>query len=982
MKNTSSIFVRSRLMTWLGAFFCFILVPAFLINEGLDSILQLRSEKERSLIYKEMDDRLSFLTRHADESHYYHSLLKNAFSRASRSSSPLRSIEKSIALLRHRFPGALRFIVWNDKKQVVDALTDEKSYRYIVSNLQSFFSEIAEHCRSNYPGEPAQLPVVEKRINLFRSYLGRFLVPHHLRLPFQAGEHGRCILADSPDGYPLFWFDSCAELTLLCSIKTSLNANPGVRHAVEMLNKPDNPLISGFISTSDLGKSIDEISDNDQRQLLIELGKYENAGMSHRQTDDYLMAFKLLSPDLRGFCLLHKRNLGLGYPEQRKTEILTRLLAAILIALGVFYCYTLRLPRLNFSIRTRMAFLFLYANGLPLMILGTIGHEYMQQREYALLNEAHARNERILQEMDAGYRRHTMAMTRSTMAELAEFTKNVKTRLPDKSDLERIKRVVHALNAEEINIYGESGDSIIGYKPNRKPAGQTFMRMFATSALSFANQNEELNVFGDGKSGKSSLAITSNSIVNDHRSLLENLLNTLESVEIYSFGTDLKLCFARLLGDPEARKFHSALVLTWRVEDAQAGYAEQQMARSNAGQSDTVFAAMAASTGQIYTQKGFNDEKLRPIMQKALNLQSAHENYLQINGQMYLITAIAGRQANSIALAAVTPVAYIAEDMESTWFQMLALVFLSIMIISAVVVALSKQFLRPVRQLAEAVRQIGQRNFSHRTSIDSPDEFGELGKVFNMTMEGMAELEIGKVVQEALLPDSNYINNRVRIFARTATMTKLGGDYFDYLKLSDHQTGVFMGDVAGHGIPAALIMAMAKATVLVNQPLLTDPAGLLSALHDMLFRLKSDGFKRMMTCQYLLIDDLGGEVLIANAGHCYPVVVGKNGCSSRMEEIIGTPVGIARKARYQNRQISLQPGETMVLYSDGLIEATSASGEVFGPDMLLDQVKTLWSSNLEQYYQNLFQANRAWVKSVDDDLTIVLIRYGEETDYE
>ncbi len=972
-----SIFLRYRLMTWLGAIFCFILVPAFLINEGLGSMLRLRSEKEQRRIFSEMDDRLSFLTRHADERHYYHSLLKRAFQKAIRSDEPLKSFGRSIDLLKKRFPGALRFIVWNSSGQVVNELTDEKSYRYIISNLYGFFREIAEHCRSNYPGEPETLPVVEKRINLFRSYLGRFLVPQHLRLPFQAGEHGRCILADSPDAYPLFWFDSDASLTVLCSIKSTLFDNPGVRHAVEILNRKETAIKTGFIDMRNLGTSIEEFSDLDQRQIMIELGKFENAGLAHRPTADHLMAFKLLSPDLRGFCIMNRRDLSIGYPDRNRAGILMRLLAAISVILGVIYCYTLRLPRLNISIRTRMALLFLYANGLPLMILGTIGHEYLQQREDALLSEAHARNERILQEIDSGYRRHKRALNRRTAAELKDFTIAVKDRLPDRNDLETMKRIVHDLEAEELTIFGEDGSTLVGYKRNRKPAGQTFVRMFATSAVSFANQT--VGVFSlRGEGSKNRLAITSNTIVDDHQSLLENLLNTLETVELYSFGTELKLCYASLLGNREERRFHSALVITWRLEDAQAVYAAEQVKISNIASATTAFAAMAASTGQIFSRKGWNTDRLRPVMQKAMNLQTAHENYVVVGGQTSLITSIAGRQMDSISLAAITPTAYIAKDLQQTWHQILGLVILSMLIISAVVTALSKQFLRPVRQLAEAVRQIGQRNFSFRTSIESQDEFGELGKVFNMTMAGMAELEIGRVVQEALLPDGGYHNQLIRIFARTATMTKLGGDYYDYLKLSEEQTGVFMGDVAGHGIPAALIMAMAKATVLVNRPLLTNPAGLLSALHDMLFRLKSDGFKRMMTCQYLVFNDVSGEVLIANAGHCYPVIVGKRGCSSRLEEIIGTPVGIARKARYANHQISLQRGETMILYSDGMIEATSANGEAFGPDRLLELVKTAWSSDLEQYYHNLFQANRSWARTVDDDLTIVLVRFGEE----
>ncbi|HNX76888.1 MAG TPA: SpoIIE family protein phosphatase [Candidatus Rifleibacterium sp.] len=978
--STGSVFFRFRLMAWLGAFFCFVLVPALLINEGLGSMLQLRSDKEQRRIFKEMDDRLSFLTRHADEQHYYHSLLKKSFQKATASSDPLQSIKASIALLKKRFPDALRFIVWNDKGQVVNELTDEKSYRYIIANLYGFFSEIAGHCRSNYPGEPETLQIVEKRINIFRSYLGRFLVPQHLRLPFQAGEHGKCILADSPDAFPLFWFDSHQALTVLCSIKSSLFDNPGVRHAVETLNTGVSNIRTGFIDMRNLKVSLDTIRDEEQRQIIIELGKYENAGLAHRQTADYLMAFKLLSPDLRGFCVIHRRDMAIGYPEQLKHGILARLLAALGIGLSIFGVYSLRLPRLSISIRTRMALLFLYANGLPLMMLGTIGHEYLQQREDALFSEAHARNERILQEIDSGYRRHKRALNQRTAAALKDFIADVTDRMPDRNDLETLKRVVHTLDAEEMTIYGEDGNTLVGYKRNRRLAGQTFMRMFATSAISFANQVEE--TADKAKGSHSQLALTGNTIVNDHSSLLENLLNTLDSVELYNFGTEMKLCYASLLGNKKLRRFHSAMVITWRHEEAQAIYAAGQVNLSNIGAAATSYAAMAASTGQVFARQQNSTEKLRPVMQKALNLQSAHENFMNIDGQACLITAIAGRQMDSISLAAITPTAWIADDLQQAWHQMLALAILSMLIISAVVVALSKQFLGPVRQLAEAVRQIGQRNFSYRTSIDSPDEFGELGKVFNLTMEGMAELEIGRVVQEALLPDSGYRNGRISIYARTATMTKLGGDYFDYLKLSENQTGVFMGDVAGHGIPAALIMAMAKATVLVNQPLLTNPAGLLSALHDMLFKLKSDNFKRMMTCQYLVFNDQTGEVLIANAGHCFPVVVGPHGCSSRLIEIVGTPVGIARKARYQNHSVSMQPGETMILYSDGLIEATSASGEVFGPDLLLEQVKSVWSNDLQQYYQNLFQANRSWVASVDDDLTIVLIRFDKEPDHD
>ncbi len=1025
---TSSIFVRFRLLTWLGAFFCFAVVPVFLIDAGLSSILQLRHEKELRHIFNEMDDRLNFMTRYADEPHFYHSLLKAAFDEAThhekwpqtilngitritfsfyeavsnarlpaatksdglfshqtifsellrscRRPPPLTSMARNIKRLKQRFPGALRFIVWDEKGKVVDSLNDEKNYRYIVNNLFFFFREIAEHCRDNYPGEPQQLPIVEKRFNLFRSYLGRFLVPNHLRLPFQAGEHGRCILADSQNGFPLFWFDSKPGLTIFCAIKTSHLTNAGIRYAITapIKNGSGAPISSGFIDMRNLDDKIAEADSPFKRLLLLELAKYENAGLPHRNTDNFLMAFKLLSPDLRGYCVVNRRDMAIGYPEQYKARILFRAAGFIIVLLFVCYCYSLRQPKRNFSIRLRIAFLFLYANGLPLMILGTTGYEYLQQQEDTLLSEAHSNSERILQEIDSGYERHKRTMNRETIAELAQYTEETTSRLPGRQDLERLKQIVHRLKGEEINIYDTNGNNLVEYRRVGKSAGQTFIRVFAANSLNFSNQTESDTEAADALKDQPSVRITKDAIIMNHSSILENMLNLLDSVNLYSFGTDLKLCFARLLGNRQQRNFHSFLILTWRVDDAQSSYAEQQISRTNTGGSETEYVAMSTTTGQIFAKSGVDEEKLRPILQKAMNLRSAHADYIELNGRNSLVTAIAGRQMDKMVLAAITSTAPIIKKLETTWYQMFAIVIFSLMIISAVVVALSRQFIGPVRQLSETVRQISKRNFSHRTQIESDDEFGQLGQTFNETMADMAELEIGRVVQEALLPEASHKSDRIEIFAKTATMTKLGGDYFDYLKLPDNQTGVFMGDVAGHGIPAALIMAMAKATVTIQRKFLTDPAMLLSSLHDMLFKLKSDGFKRMMTCQYLVINDKSGKVSFANAGHCFPVIVGKNGKAAHMLEIIGTPVGIARKARYQNHLFELQPGETVILYSDGMLEATSTSGEVFGPDNLLNLAKSAWHKDLSQYYQNLFQANRAWAQSVDDDLTIVLLR--------
>lgn len=974
-----NLFSRFPALTWLGAVFCFILVPLLLINEGLNGMLRLRHEGECDELFRQMNDRLNFIARHADESHYYHRILSYHFRRATRAADPIESMGIRISQLKKQFPDTMRFIVWDAKGQCVEKLTDEKGYRYVVSNLYNFFSEIAAHCREIVPGTPELLPVVEKRLSLFRSYLGRFLVPSHLRLPFQPGELGKCILADTPDRFPLFWFDVNSQLALFCAIRSvDKRAVRGIQHAVKSLNSGDSIIESGFIDIRNLDKNDSQLNDSEYRQLLMELGKFENASLPNRSTEDMLFSFKMLRPDLRGFCAVRKSSMTTGYPWKNKAALATRMGTAIALGLFIAFCYSLRHKRLSISISTRTALLFIYANGLPLMILGTIGNEYLMQKEHSLIQETHRQNEGILLEIDSGYRRYQSSLGRRTKEVLQNYSAAVKHRQPDKKDSEELRKIAEVLGADEIGIFGFGGETLLNFRRTRKTTSQTFVKMFAATSLSFANQDSTDFFLKDTNAFKNPIEATSKSLVIDNVSILKELLGTMENIAYYTFGTETKLCFARLLGDKQQRKFHSVMTIFWLKEETQAAYARQNLAKLVNSSSASRYASLAIHNGAISCMDFSQPDLLRPCLQKAFNLQTAQDNNLLINGKRYLVTAIAGRQLPNIALATIVPGNFIKEQIEQARLQIFLLALVSMLIVSGVIVTLSQQFISPVKQLSEAVKQMGRRNFSYRTSIQANDEFGDLGKVFNTTIEEMADLEIGKVVQEALFPGQNYQQNGLTIFARTVSMTKLGGDYYDFFSLADNKTGLFMGDVAGHGIPAALIMAMAKSTVLTNSDKLHDPAKLLLALHQMIFQLKSDGFKKMMTCQYLVIDNLTGEFSLANAGHCFPVIVGPQGSYARFEEIIGTPVGIARRVSYANHLIKLLPGETIVLYSDGMLEAANPQGKIYGAEKFLELTQKSWQPDLQQYYSALVRANTEWSPHAEDDITIVLARFQPE----
>jgi sigma-B regulation protein RsbU (phosphoserine phosphatase) len=186
-----------------------------------------------------------------------------------------------------------------------------------------------------------------------------------------------------------------------------------------------------------------------------------------------------------------------------------------------------------------------------------------------------------------------------------------------------------------------------------------------------------------------------------------------------------------------------------------------------------------------------------------------------------------------------------------------------------------------------------------------------------------------------------------------------------------------MGDVAGHGIPAAMLMAMAKASVLLTDEEKSDPAMMLSSLHKVIYRVKSSKIKRMMTCQYFCIDAESGACRVANAGHCFPAVIRKRGEEVELIKLIGTPLGITKKPKYENTGMQLLNGDIVLLYTDGIIESQNTSGKEMGFDNFSRILASSYDDNLEVYYDNVFNAYKQWSAKADDDITMVLIRFAQ-----
>jgi sigma-B regulation protein RsbU (phosphoserine phosphatase) len=180
--------------------------------------------------------------------------------------------------------------------------------------------------------------------------------------------------------------------------------------------------------------------------------------------------------------------------------------------------------------------------------------------------------------------------------------------------------------------------------------------------------------------------------------------------------------------------------------------------------------------------------------------------------------AMPGQKLEKMLLSALFPAELVTQKIELLKIKALLLMLLLIFLSIATVYLLQNWIFQPLQELKVGIEAFAQRNFHKRLTVSSKNELGKLMLAFNDSFETLQDLEVAKIVQESVLPDPYLSLNNLEIIAKTEVMTRLGGDYFDILPQKDEKVLIFIGDATGHGIPAALSMAMAK-SVMIHESL-------------------------------------------------------------------------------------------------------------------------------------------------------------------
>jgi serine phosphatase RsbU (regulator of sigma subunit) len=240
-------------------------------------------------------------------------------------------------------------------------------------------------------------------------------------------------------------------------------------------------------------------------------------------------------------------------------------------------------------------------------------------------------------------------------------------------------------------------------------------------------------------------------------------------------------------------------------------------------------------------------------------------------------------------------------------------------------------------------------------------------RVINTKNEQMeSDLRMARELQQAMLP-AVYPTfpagcpaeaSAIQFFHRYQPSGNVGGDFFHVIPLSDHEAGIFICDVMGHGVRSALVTAMLRALVEELARSASDPGGLMTLINRELTKiLQQTGAVMFATALYAIVNSATGSLRYSIAGHPFPIHVRRHERSASFLHCRvrpGPALGLFPHATYDTRESEVTPGDLVVLYTDGLFEVDSPDEEEFGSHRLLKSLSRSLERSSDQIVQNLF----------------------------
>jgi len=327
-------------------------------------------------------------------------------------------------------------------------------------------------------------------------------------------------------------------------------------------------------------------------------------------------------------------------------------------------------------------------------------------------------------------------------------------------------------------------------------------------------------------------------------------------------------------------------------------------------------------------------------------------------------------------------------------FVGVAALFLLVEMFSLVAgIQLSRTITGAVHELYEGTQHVKDGDFAYRVPVNGSDQLAELTNSFNSMTANLgrlivvakekerleSELAIAREVQNQLFPKDVPFTRTLELKGVCNPARMVSGDYYDFMALSEHSLAFAIGDVAGKGISAALLMATIQSTMRTqlstsngSGPLHLSAARMVSILNKQLYATTAP--EKYATFFFALYEESTHSLTYTNAGHLAPILL--RGATIQTLDSTGTVVGAFPFARYEEKTVPLEHGDMLVAYTDGIVEPENAYGEMFGEERLTDLIVKYAKTDSSEIIARTMDSVNLWTGSseLQDDMTMVVVR--------
>ncbi len=746
----------------------------------------------------------------------------------------------------------------------------------------------------------------------------------------------------------------------------SFHENHALENSLKWVNKRFNSLSAGYINLLEPEKDVIPIIPGSNQSLRPELIKASSEFKKGFSNNQEFGLFQKRSPHEFIFTIAPKPIFF-----STTTKSLLHLISILWLLLVLKNLPTTN-KQISGKITARLVLLFLFAIGTPSLVLMVGGYYSLKDRAIVLQQNLEKKivskltnfDERFpedLGQFEAYFRKITAETEREkdpVLMEKAFFRANEKKSL-----------IMHGLL---VNAKGEPVFSIVKSQSKAYLENRKIVLLVARELLARLSKSTKVD------SGTLMMEATEDfvaSMMGSSSFDFDMLVRDLGTFVVLSFSDEGSYLFTDVVNGPDGKAKYITLFVLNRARIERHFLNKKLKELQKQPDIDWTVNAYGINriSGKVLTTPE-NEETLRNIRDKCVSRNSSLKEIVSSGTEEILWYAKPGAFLSDFILIARTTMGPLKVEISRQWWYLIGLATMIFLTSGYIGLMLSNQFLKPIEDITAGVKAIEKRNFDLKIPIHSKDELGELSELMNSVLEGMKDLQVASIVQGSLFPPEPLIAGDYEVYGQSRAMTDIGGDYFDYFLQDGNLLFGLVGDVSGHGVSAALIMGMAKHAFASSTSGNIDLVDTLMSFNK--FLLSNIKRKKMMTLFFYCVNLENNELEYSNAGHNYPLWYHKNSDTVDSIEMDSFPLGIRAKSKYKSQKISMEHGDCILMYTDGLIEATNRAGEVLGFDNAMSWFKGVSNLSTQESISKLFDLFDEATDGLpaEDDISLIILK--------